>query len=602
VAPLSSRPATVALDGDPARSAARLVASLGQRAREGTDLVGLARHATEGLVATGSVPCCALLELSGGFLRCVASAGWPAPLRARLSDPDNPAADVIVLSRRPAGVSPASIASEPVQVQGETWGLLVAHGGEADDPDPDFADQLRAVAFLLGATIEARRVSEQLRHVKLHDALTGLPNRELLSDRLADALQRAEGRDASLGVLWVDVDRFKVINDTFGHDAGDQVLLALADRLRAAVRPDDTVSRFGGDEFVVLCEDVRDEQHARAVAERLRLTLSGPLPVAGRELVVTVTTGITIGRPGSTTPEELLRDADTAMVRAKEEGRARTVVFAAPLRDQLVRRLDTEMALRRALAAGQLVLHYQPVYQMGSGSLVEVEALVRWEDPERGLVPPGEFIPVAERTGLIVPLGEWVLAEACRQARAWTDLSVGGVPGPPIRVAVNLSGRQISQHNLARRVAGALDEAGVVSGQLVLEITESEVMTDTEAAIVVLRQLKELGVGLSIDDFGTGYSSLSYLKRLPVDTLKIDRSFVHGLGVDPDDSAIVGATIRLSDALNLDTIAEGVENARQCQELLALGCTQAQGFYFARPEPPELVAARLGLTRPASTA
>jgi diguanylate cyclase (GGDEF)-like protein len=420
---------------------------------------------------------------------------------------------------------------------------------------------------------------EALAHQALHDGLTGLPNRSLLLDRLAQALARLERSKSTLGLLFIDIDRFKLVNDSLGHVAGDQMLLAMAERLGRTLRIGDTLARFGGDEFVVLCEGLTGELEALGMADRIGEVMAQPLSWGGGELIMTVSTGIATASASHISAESLLRDADAAMYRAKESGRARSAVFAESMRARAIGRLNTEASLRTAISDGELVVHYQPVVDLPSQQLAGVEALVRWEHPDRGLLGPDQFIDVAEDTGLIVPLGAWVLREAVRQARTWQQRP--GLSG--LQVSVNLSARQITQVDLVDLVADVLDRSGLAPGTLCLEMTESVLMGDAPAAAKILASLKELGVGLSVDDFGTGYSSLSYLKRFPVDELKIDRSFVSGLGEDPEDSAIVRAVVRLATALNLTAVAEGVETTLQLDRLIDLGCARAQGYLFARP-------------------
>jgi len=384
-----------------------------------------------------------------------------------------------------------------------------------------------------------------------------------------------------MAVLLVDVDQFKVINDSLGHDQGDHLLVQIAERLTAVVRPGDTVARLGGDEFAILCEDLTDEAEAVAIGERIRQSAAVPLFIGGQEYFVTVSTGIALVDGPDARPADLLRDANSAMSQAKDAGRARSVVFAESMRTKAVRRLDTEVALRRAINEGELRVHYQPIVSLTSGRTEAVEALVRWEHPTEGLIFPDQFIAIAEETGLIVPLGEWVLGEACRQVHVWhTDYPELSY----LTVSVNLSGRQIAQSDLVSVVANVLADTGLPASRLVLEITESVLMGDAEGSIAVLRSLKNLGLGLSIDDFGTGYSSLSYLKKFPVDVLKIDKSFVDGLGTEGEDSAIVRATVTLAHSLGLETVAEGTETPTQLLALSALGCDKAQGYLFSRPQ------------------
>jgi diguanylate cyclase (GGDEF)-like protein/PAS domain S-box-containing protein len=428
---------------------------------------------------------------------------------------------------------------------------------------------------------EQKLAEDALTHQVLHDDLTGLPNRLLLLDRLEQALAKLIRHPSMVGLLFIDVDRFKVPNDSLGHSVGDQILVALASRLQATLRPGDTLARFGGDEFAILCEDLSGERDALTIAARIGTTMVEPLNWGEGELIISVSTGIALTESPFTSPESLLRDADAAMYRAKEEGRARSAVFAEPMRAKADNRLDTEVSLRRALTENRLVVHYQPLVKLPGGRIVGTEALVRWQHPTRGLVAPDEFISIAEETGLIVPLGAEVLRDAAQQTKTWQQH-----PGcSDLTVAVNLSAVQLKQSDLADMVETVLRDTGLAPSTLELEITESVLMHDASQATRILESLKALGVRLSMDDFGTGYSSLSYLKRFPIDTVKIDRSFVDGLGQDPADSAIVAAIVGVANALNLETIAEGVETPLQLQELMELGCTYAQGFLFARPQP-----------------
>ena len=439
------------------------------------------------------------------------------------------------------------------------------------------------VAFRMRGTAQditdQRLAEEALAHQALHDPLTGLPNRALLLDRLTHALTRLDRTGSSVGVLFMDIDRFKVINDSLGHPAGDRLLLAMAERLKVTLRSIDTLARFGGDEFVILCEDLVDEEHALRLAQRISDAMKEPLGGVDGELVVSLSIGIATASSPTVSAESLLRDADAAMYRAKENGRARSAVFAQTMRDAAVGRLDTEVALRRGIANGELELHYQPIVDLSNGHMVGTEALVRWRHPTRGLVPPDQFIPIAEETGLIVPLGTWVLREAAGQAQQWRRR-----PGcSKLTMAVNLSALQVARHELGNLIVDVLGESGLPARCLELEITESVLMKDAAAATTMLETLKNIGVRLSIDDFGTGYSSLSYLKRFPIDTLKIDRSFTAGLGTDPHDTAIVKAIVSIAEALGLSTIAEGVETSIQARGLVGLGCKAAQGFHFGRP-------------------
>ena len=433
--------------------------------------------------------------------------------------------------------------------------------------------------------ITDRKLAEEaISFQALHDDLTGLPNRSLFLDRLAQALARRPRHPSGIAVLFLDLDRFKWLNDSRGHAAGDVLLVAVAERLAATVRPGDTVARFGGDEFVVLCEDLPGEATAEGMATRLSAALAEPLVVAGEDTSVTVSIGIAYspaGRPGDT-PETLLRDADAAMYQAKERGRDRHEIFSQDTRLHAVARHETANALRRGMDRGELVLHYQPELDIATGQVVGVEALVRWAHPERGLLAPAEFIPLAEETGLIVPLGARVLQEACRQVEAWQPRKGDGAP---IVLSVNLATRQLMAPDLPDEVESALAAAGLDPSLLCLEITESVLLEDATASARALHRLKAIGVQVGVDDFGTGFSSLTYLKRFPVDMLKIDRSFVEGLGHDREDRAIVASVVDLAHAFGLTTIAEGVETVEQLAELRRIGCEQGQGYLWSRPLP-----------------
>jgi diguanylate cyclase (GGDEF)-like protein len=430
---------------------------------------------------------------------------------------------------------------------------------------------------------ERRGREADLRHRATHDVLTGMLNRAALSEALSGCL--AEGRPAT--VLFMDLDRFKLVNDTHGHAVGDALLIALGRRLVTAVRPVDTVARFGGDEFVILCPDVVDEMVALQIAGRLSEALSEPFLVDGHELFLTGSVGVAVGRP-SDGPEDLLRDADNAMYRAKEQGRPGYAFFDAGMRERSRRRLELEQELHFALEREELRLVYQPVFDTATGELLGAEALLRW-DSQRGPISPSEFIPIAEETGLVIPIGEWVLRAACRQAAAWRREFGFGVP-----VSVNLAARQLTRPGLAAQVLSALGEAGGVAGDLILEITEHGVLEDFAAAFRHLQEVRALGVRVAVDDFGTGWSSLSYLQRLPVDELKIDRSFVATLGVEGPSMAIVGSLVSLAHGLGLTVVAEGVETVEQLAELRRLGCDSVQGFLLARPAPPEDVTVQIG--------
>jgi diguanylate cyclase (GGDEF)-like protein/PAS domain S-box-containing protein len=456
-------------------------------------------------------------------------------------------------------------------------------------------DQVVGAVVVLRDVRERKALQQQLVHQAFHDPLTGLPNRALFLDRLEHARARSTREGVTQAVLFVDVDRFKLVNDSLGHRMGDQVLRTVAARLVAVLRPSDTVARFGGDEFTVLLEQVGSAAEAGQVAERVLHELRQPIPAGGRDVVVTVSIGIAVAEAGNA-PGDLLAAADIAMYQAKGAGKNRYVIASPDADEQALARLDLEMELRHAIDSGQLELHYQPVVSAETGGLYGLEALVRWRHPVLGLLAPGRFMDVAEESGLVLPLGEWVLEQACRAAVDWQRRH----PNAPLVMAVNLSARQFQQADLCDRVAGVLASTGLAPHLLALEITETAVMEDTEATLAALRALKQLKVRLSIDDFGTGYSSLSYLKRFPVDTVKIDKSFVDGLDTGPVDREIVQAVIRLAAAVGMQTVAEGVETPAQRDQLQLLGCTMLQGYLLARPAPLELVERTLELAIPAA--
>ena len=438
-----------------------------------------------------------------------------------------------------------------------------------------------AMAFIRDVTAR-KEAEEALTYQAMHDALTGLPNRLLLEDRLEQALARARRGGSTLAVLFLDVDHFKVVNDGRGHAVGDELLIAVARRLQSVVRPGDTVARFGGDEFVVMCENLSGGVEAVGLSERLTEAIEPPIAIDGTELFVTVSLGVAVAGP-TASAESLLRDADTAMYRAKETGRGRIEIFDQALRSRANRRLEVAGALRYAIERDELSVVYQPVVSLADGAMVGAEALLRWKHPVWGDVAPGGFISTAEETGLIVPIGSWVLEEACRQAARWAEVRPDH---PPLWVSVNLSARQLLVPTLTDSVAEVMERTGIEPAMLQLEVTESVVMDDVDFFLEALYRLRGLGVHLSIDDFGTGYSSLSYLKQFPLDTLKVDRSFVAGLGTPGHDASIVAAVVALGRALGLAVLAEGVETAAQMDEVRRLGCDLVQGFYITPPLPP----------------
>jgi diguanylate cyclase (GGDEF)-like protein/PAS domain S-box-containing protein len=429
---------------------------------------------------------------------------------------------------------------------------------------------------------ERKRAEQEVRRLAYHDSLTGLPNRLLFRDRLDLALAQARRRGPGVALAFLDIDRFKVINDSLGHSLGDRLIEEVGRRLRAAVREVDTVARLGGDEFTLLLPGVDDAEKAALVAAKALGSLRPPFAYEGRELFVTASMGLSLCPSDGFDAEAIIRNADVAMYRAKEEGGDRYRLFAPEMNAAAAERLDLESRLRRAVADGELEVFYQPLVELPGGSCYGMEALLRWRDPARGLVPPADFVPLAEVTGLIVPLGLQVLETACLQARKWDR---DGIGRSPLRIAVNLSARQFQEPELVARVREILQRTGLEPGRLQLEITESSAMRNAPVAAGILAELKGLGVTLAIDDFGTGYSSLGYLKRFPIDILKLDRSFVKDLPHDRDDVGIAEAVLSLARVLGVDVVAEGVENTAQSEFLSRLGCRRAQGWLFGAALP-----------------
>ncbi len=432
-----------------------------------------------------------------------------------------------------------------------------------------------------GDITDRKRAEEQLIHNAFHDSLTGLPNRALLHDRLDRSLRRLRrGGESPFAVYFLDLDRFKHINDSKGHEVGDRILMEFARRLEACIRPGDTVSRLGGDEFVVLADDVGSPEDAHHLAERIHEELALPIAIGSEEYFTSVSIGIALSSVDYDLPEQLIRDADTAMYRAKADGRSATEIFNKEMHDRAVAILQLENDMRRALNTSQFEIHYQPIINLRSGRIRGFEALLRWDHPSMGLIQPEHFIPLAEETGLIVPVGWWVLEKACHQMQIWQKQFPSG---NPLTISVNISSRQFSEPGLVSRVQGIVSKSGLVPGTLILEMTESVLMKDYHIAGQLVEDLRAIGVQLHIDDFGTGYSSLSHLRHLPTESLKIDRSFIHSMTESSENSEIVRTIVSLARNLGMTSTAEGLETADQLACARSMDCEQGQGFFFSAP-------------------
>jgi diguanylate cyclase (GGDEF)-like protein len=578
------------------------VAELGVRALEGMPTAELAQRAVTAVAETLGLDLCELLELTddreelllragfgwepgvAGSERVPLASGYYAGFAWGASRPvatpdysDEARFQPTPLLARHGGVATMAVS---VGAKQKPYGVLAAHSREPREFRCHELDFLQGIANVLAEAIVRESAEDTMRYQALHDPLTDLPNRTLFVERLERWLAGAERGTGTAAVLFVDIDHFKVVNDGLGHVRGDQLLRAVARRLRAGLRPTDTVARVGGDEFVVLCENLDSQDEALQLAKRLSGALDDPFKVADHMHRVTASVGIAVWEPGATA-DDLMRDADAAMYRAKERGRARFELFHPGMRAWAESWFTIEEELRNAISRGELSNVYQPIVDPANGSIAGFEALVRWNHPERGTVPPLDFIPVAEQNGLIVELGHAVLYEACVEARRWPE---------PLRVSVNLSPRQLSDPGLVDSVQAVLRVTGLAPDRLSLEITESAFADDPALALAVLQRLKTLGVRLELDDFGTGYSSLTYVRMFPIDALKIDRSFVQGLCDSPEDAAIVEAVISMGRAMGLNVVAEGVESQDQATVLQTLGCTLAQGFLFSRPVPASALA------------
>jgi diguanylate cyclase (GGDEF)-like protein/PAS domain S-box-containing protein len=512
---------------------------------------------------------------SRGFPGRMLVTGRPMWIADVASQTDTPRAD----AAREAGLRAGF--SFPIVFGTDVVGGLEFFTSDAAELDPRFEDALASIGAQLGQVIFRKRMEAEMVYHALHDPLTSLPNRMLFMDRLTHAMARLDRTTKPLALLFIDVDDFKEVNDLLGHAAGDQLLVTLAQRVRSVLRPGDTVARHAGDEFTVLCEGVSGEAEAVMIAERIAEAVRAPFVLKDVERHVGVSIGIALTGDDEAVPDALIRDADVAMYRAKQEGGGRHVMFDEPLRVQVRGRRHRERALKRAIDLGQLRLLYQPGVSLRGEAIEGIEALVRWQHPERGLLTPEEIIPIAEETGLIVPLGQWVLEQACAQAARWRE----ALPSHRrIPLWVNLSSRQLLDGSLPRHVEQVLARTGLEPASLCLEITESVLLDDTDAAIRELQALRALGVCLAIDDFGTGYSALGYLRRFPIVNLKLDRSFVGDLGLDPQATAIARGVVSLAHSLGLTVVAEGVETATQLEQLRSVDCDWGQGFFFARPQ------------------
>jgi diguanylate cyclase (GGDEF)-like protein len=487
----------------------------------------------------------------------------------------------------------------PLIVQGVVVGILGLFSKEINFFNDDELKLLNELAGDISFALEYIDKEEQLNYLAYYDVITGLPNRSLFQDRLKQTLVQAQRNHWTVGVLFVDLDGFKRVNDTLGHALGDKLLQRAAERLKECVRSGDSVARFGGDEFAIILSDLASPQDAALVAQKILDAFAVPFQLAGNEAYVTASIGITLYPIDSEGITALIKNADAAMYGAKAAGRNNYQFYTTEMNQNALKKMQLEARLRRAIERQEFVLHYQPKVDLISGNVSGLEALVRWQPPDSGLIPPNEFIPLLEETGLIVPVGEWVLREACRQIVAWRRLGIEPVP-----VAVNLSGRQFQQAGLDMTIAAILQEYAIGPRWIEIEITESSLMQRPDDAVAVLQNLKALGLRISIDDFGTGYSSLGYLKRFPLDALKVDRSFVRDVTIDADDASITCAILTMAHSLNLKVIAEGVETAEQLAFLRANRCDEVQGYLFSKPLPSadygKLLATRRQLYEPAS--
>jgi diguanylate cyclase (GGDEF)-like protein len=595
----------------------REVARFGQLALEGADIEELGEEASEILAEVLDVDFGGVMKLlpSGQEILLVAAVGLPEELIGKATVPaghrsqsghalttgmatvvpdwENETQFEKSALQTDAGLRSAAI----VVIKGKRlpYGVIGAGSREPREFSPEDVNFMQAIANVLANAIERRRAEERNQHEALHDPLTGLPNRNLFLDRLQHALSVAARRDSSLAVLFLDLDQFKLINDSLGHAAGDELLAAVAPRLEQALRPGDTVARFGGDEFAVLAEDIGNEWAATRIAERIAEALTRPFILRDREHFVSASIGISIA-DGSETPDALIRDADSALYRAKDRGRGGYEIFDEVMRSRVIEHVQTENDLRRAIQRQELELHYQPVVRLRDGTVVSMEALLRWNHPERGLIGPPAFIPVAEESHLIVPIGRWVIEEACRQVARWQQFHPDRAP---VAVAVNLSARQLADPDLVPHIEGSIKASKIEPSTLWLELTETILFDETTLVERTLASLQGLGVRLVLDDFGVGFSSLGYLRRLPLSMIKLDRSFVENIAASANDAAIVRAVSEMARVMSVGVVAEGIETEDQLRIASGLGCDFAQGFYFSEPVPDPHVERLLSGTMPA---
>jgi diguanylate cyclase (GGDEF)-like protein len=564
---------------------AEILCEIGRRAAAAEGISEIASFAVEQAGRLVRATHVALLQVEGGSLLPIATCGWPGFLQAELEG------DVVVISQQQAseeGVHPVSRLTVDVMVQGRRWAVLTVHRPSGAGSALDSAQRLGAVAHLLGSTRSLEVANRRLAFMATHDALTGLPNRQQFLERLREAQALPVVDGAVRAVICLDLDRFFQVNEAVGYSAGDALIQDVAARLRRTARSGDLAARQIGDRFLVMADGLPSEAAARAEAERLRRTITGAVRVGAREVVVTSSAGVVLADP-ETPVDDLLWEAELAMFEAKNAGRNRVAVFAPSFHDRITMRRHLEIDLRDALDRDGLVLHYQPIVDLTDHHMVGAEALIRWSHPDRGLMPPADFLPVADESRLVSALTEWVLNTACSSAREWQDAAAAaGLTAPG--VAVNLSAHELAEAGLVQRVSAALEHSHLAPQLLTLEVSEAVAMSDSDRLALAARKLHEMGVAVTIDDCGTGYLALGHLRRLGVDAVKIDRPYVQGLGRDPDDEVIVGGILAMARALGIEAVAEGVETLTQADELERLGCRLAQGYLFGRPAPREAIA------------